>query len=71
MGVTIEATVELKLYDGPVNYPTFSNHFALLLIIQKNQLQGCCLTNISGAEKGKSQKVRGPTGTVFRASAKI
>ena len=33
--------------------------------------QGCCLTNISGAQKGKSQKVRSPTGNVLGAAAKI
>ena len=32
--------------------------------------QGCCLTNISGAQKGKSQKVRSPTGNVLGAAAK-
>ena len=34
-------------------------------------LQGCCLTNISGAQKGKSQKVRSPTGNVLGAAAKM
>ena len=33
--------------------------------------QGCCLTNISGAQKGKSQKVRSPTGNGLGAAAKI
>ena len=34
-------------------------------------LQGCCLTNISGAQKGKSQNVRSPTGNVLGTAAKI
>ena len=33
--------------------------------------QGCCLTNISGAQKGKSQNVRSPTGNVLGAAANI
>ena len=34
-------------------------------------VQGCCLTNISGAQKDKSQNVRSPTGNVLGAAAKI
>ena len=33
--------------------------------------QGCCLTIFQGAQKGKSQKVRSPTGNVLGAAAKI
>ena len=40
--------------------------------VRRKQLAlGCCLTNISGAQKGKSQKVRGPTGNVLGAAANI
>ena len=33
--------------------------------------QGCCLTMFQGAQKGKSQNVRSPTGNVLGAAAKI
>ena len=33
--------------------------------------QGCCLTIFQEAQKGKSQKVRSPTGNVLGAAAKI
>ena len=33
--------------------------------------QGCCLTIFQGAQKGKIQKVRSPTGNVLGAAAKI
>ena len=33
--------------------------------------QGCYLTNISGAQKGKRQKVRSPTDNVLGAAAKM
>ena len=33
--------------------------------------QGCCLTNISGTQQGKSPKGRSPAGNVLGASAKI
>ena len=41
------------------------------IAVRKYAAQGCYLTNISGAQKGKSQKVRSPTGNVLGAAAKI
>ena len=56
-----EATVPPTFYGGGGSY-----------FVSPGQLpQGCCLTNISGAQKGKSQKVRSPTGNVLGAAAKI
>ena len=54
------------------NFPKeIENMFSMFLLSYENTRQSCCLTIFQGAQKGKSQKVRSPTGNVLGAAAKI